>query len=68
MIFLRLALVVLAMFGWMLTNPLARTAAIAYSLILDDALGNVIDCIHRGYVVDLLNLYWQSWHWLAFPL
>ncbi|MEC8820217.1 MAG: signal peptidase II [Pseudomonadota bacterium] len=42
--------------------------AIAYSLILGGAMGNLIDRLFRGYVVDYLDFYWQDWHWPAFNL
>lgn len=42
--------------------------ATAYCLILGGAMGNLIDRILRGYVVDYLDFYWQSWHWPAFNL
>lgn len=45
-----------------------RGEAIAYSLILGGAVGNLIDRIFRGYVVDSFDVYWQSWHWPAFNL
>ena len=42
--------------------------AIAYSLILGGAMGNLIDRIFRGYVVDSFDFYWRDWHWPAFNL
>ncbi|WP_300499573.1 signal peptidase II [Marinobacter sp.] len=42
--------------------------AIAYSLILGGAMGNLVDRIFRGYVVDSFDVYWRSWHWPAFNL
>lgn len=42
--------------------------AIAYSLILGGAIGNLVDRIFRGYVVDSFDVYWRSWHWPAFNL
>ncbi len=43
-----------------------KEEAIAYSLILGGATGNLIDRIFRGYVVDSFDFYWRSWHWPAF--
>ena len=40
--------------------------AVALSLILGGALGNVIDRLRFGYVVDFLDVYYQRWHWPAF--
>lgn len=67
-LFTAVAIVVSAVIGWMLTKPPPKTEAFGYSLILGGALGNVIDRINRGYVVDFLDFHWQSWHWPAFNL
>lgn len=42
--------------------------ALGYSLILGGAMGNAIDRILRGAVVDYLDFYVGSWHWPAFNL
>lgn len=42
--------------------------AIAYALILGGAVGNLIDRVFRGAVVDWLDFYWNGWHWPAFNL
>lgn len=52
----------------MLRRPRRRIEAFGYSLILGGALGNGFDRVVRGYVVDSLDFYWQSWHWPAFNL
>jgi signal peptidase II len=36
------------------------------SLILGGALGNVIDRIRFGHVVDFVDVHAQGWHWPAF--
>ena len=38
----------------------------ALALILGGALGNVIDRMAYGYVVDFLDFYLGAWHWPAF--
>jgi len=43
-----------------------RLFAFALALILGGAIGNVIDRIAHGQVVDFLLVYWQRWHWPAF--
>ncbi len=35
-------------------------------LILGGALGNLIDRIRMGEVVDFLDFYWKTYHWPAF--
>ncbi len=42
--------------------------AIALSLILGGAIGNLIDRIAYGYVIDFLDVYYQTWHWPAFNI
>lgn len=40
--------------------------AISLALILGGAFGNLIDRVLFGYVIDFLDVYYQSWHWPAF--
>jgi len=40
--------------------------AVALSLVLGGAIGNVWDRIVHGYVVDFIDLYYGDWHWPAF--
>jgi len=47
-------------------KPHAKLEAISLSLILGGAIGNVIDRIVYGYVVDFLDVYIGSSHWPAF--
>ena len=42
--------------------------AIALALILGCAVGNVIDRIWLGYVVDFIQIYYQQWYWPAFNI
>ena len=36
------------------------------TLILGGAIGNIIDRVSQGYVIDFVDLHWQAWHWPAF--
>ena len=38
----------------------------ALSLILSGALGNLIDRLRFGEVIDFIDVYWRSHHWPAF--
>ena len=40
--------------------------SIALALILGGAIGNVIDRVLYGYVIDFLDFYLGTWHWPAF--
>jgi len=43
-----------------------KLLCVALSLILGGALGNVIDRIMYGAVVDFIDLHYANWHWPAF--
>jgi len=38
----------------------------ALALIMGGAVGNLIDRIAYGYVIDFVDVYWRSYHWPAF--
>ena len=46
--------------------PHQRVARIGLSLILGGALGNLVDRILSGYVVDFVDVYWRDYHFWAF--
>jgi signal peptidase II len=43
-----------------------RLTGVALSLVAGGAVGNLIDRIAYGHVVDFVDVYWRSWHWPAF--
>ena len=43
-----------------------RGFCLALSLVLGGALGNLIDRVRFGYVVDFLDFYYAGWHFPAF--
>ncbi len=47
-------------------RPDERAARAGLSLILGGALGNLIDRLHAGYVVDFVDVYVGTWHFWAF--
>lgn len=40
--------------------------AVALALVMGGAIGNVVDRIIYGYVIDFLDFYYGAWHWPAF--
>lgn len=42
--------------------------AVALALVLGGAVGNLIDRLMYGYVIDFLDVYYQDWHWPAFNI
>lgn len=45
---------------WTLCLPLA--------LLIGGAIGNLIDRVRLGYVIDFIDVYYQRWHWPAFNI
>ena len=60
----------LAVSGWLTllirSHAAERLLPLAAALILGGALGNVIDRIRFGAVVDFLDVHAAGWHWPAF--
>lgn len=70
LLFVALGLAVtIAIMVWMRRHSRAhKLTAIALSFILGGALGNVIDRVTRGFVVDFIDFHVGHWHWPAFNL
>lgn len=45
-----------------------RLLAISLSLVLGGALGNLLDRVLFGHVIDFIDIYYGDWHWPAFNL
>ena len=43
-----------------------RLAQTALTLVLAGAVGNLIDRVRLGYVIDFVDVYWRAHHWPAF--
>lgn len=43
-----------------------RLFSVALSLILGGAIGNVVDRVLYGHVIDFLDFHYAGWHWPAF--
>lgn len=54
---------------WLLyKNQTDKLLCFALSLILGGAIGNVLDRIMYGAVVDFIDLHYSNWHWPAFNI
>ena len=45
-----------------------KLQAVALAMVLGGALGNVIDRILYGYVIDFIQWYYDTWYWPAFNI
>ena len=54
--------------GWLWRGVSTRVETAACILITGGGMGNVIDRLRIGAVVDYLDFYWRNWHWPAFNL
>ncbi|HNU72491.1 MAG TPA: signal peptidase II [Thermodesulfobacteriota bacterium] len=65
-IVLTIVSVVVIGFLYFRLNPKQQAAAAGLSLILGGALGNLIDRIRLGSVIDFIDVHYYSYHWPAF--
>lgn len=59
--------VVLCVWLWRLPEG-AWAEASALALILGGAVGNLIDRVRLGYVIDFLDFHWGAWHFPYFNI
>lgn len=66
--FIGLGISASGLIGWWLyrLERCRQVEAMGWALVLGGALGNVIDRVLYGYVIDFLDVYYQDWHWPAF--
>jgi signal peptidase II len=63
-----LAIIALAtvLFFFLRADRRSRLELASYSFILGGALGNIIDRLRLGYVVDFIDAHVRAWHWPTF--
>ena len=67
--FIAIALVAVLVISVLLARHAGeKLFCLALSLILGGAVGNVLDRIVLGHVVDFLDFHYAGWHWPAFNL
>ncbi len=59
------ALVAIGIFA-VRTNPAEPLARLGLALVFGGAIGNLIDRVTAGYVIDFVDVYWNDWHFWAF--
>jgi signal peptidase II len=64
------AVVSLGITWWLLTLPAEgrRVLGIGLALVLGGAIGNIIDRVLYGYVIDFLLFYYKEWSYPAFNI
>jgi signal peptidase II len=67
--FVTLGFVASGFIVWMLrSHPSQKLFCFAVTMIMGGALGNVIDRLWHGYVVDFLQFHWRTWYFPSFNL
>jgi signal peptidase II len=65
--FVGIAVAAVIFIVWMLwSHPGQKLFSFAMASILGGAVGNVIDRLLHGYVIDFLDFHFRSWHFPAF--
>jgi signal peptidase II len=67
-LFSALAMVVVAYLIMQMFNKINFWFYLSVSLLVGGALGNLVDRIMLGYVVDFLHVYYKNWHFPVFNL
>ncbi len=56
------------MLVWLLRLKGERILAAGLALIVGGAVGNLVDRVLHGHVVDFLDFHWAAWHFPAFNI
>lgn len=66
-LFVGIGVVATVLIVWQLRkHPEQKFFCFAIASILGGAIGNVVDRLMHGYVVDFLDFHWGGWHYPAF--
>lgn len=60
------AVVVVVLMVWLSRLKHERLLAVSLSLVIGGALGNLVDRLFIGHVIDFLDFFYHSYHWPAF--
>ena len=54
---------------WLIRTPQEKIILpCGLAMIIGGAIGNVIDRVHLGYVIDFLDFHLNNWHWATFNI
>ncbi|MDA3934671.1 MAG: signal peptidase II [Gammaproteobacteria bacterium] len=68
-LFVALAVVITGvLLVWLQRARHLRLQALALALIIGGAIGNVIDRVRLGHVIDFIDWHYHDWHWPVFNL
>jgi signal peptidase II len=62
------AVAAIALFLWFLKHGETRLSGMGYGLLVGGALGNLVDRLWYGSVVDFISLHWAGFYWYVFNL
>ena len=65
-IFITVVAVFVILFAYRKLRADQKLAMVSLSMILSGALGNLVDRVRNGEVIDFLDVYWKNYHWPAF--
>lgn len=68
--FMLLAVAISGLLGFWLSRTRRGDwkTALPYALVIGGAIGNVIDRLIHGHVVDFIQWYWRDYHWPSFNI
>jgi signal peptidase II len=64
--FISVTIISVAVIGFLIRKNDGRLLITAFSLIVGGAVGNLIDRIRYGEVIDFIQWYVKSWYWPSF--
>lgn len=67
-IFVSIVAVGVILFAYRKLRGDQKLAQVSLAMILSGAVGNLIDRVRLGEVIDFLDVYWKSYHWPAFNI
>lgn len=61
------SIVSLVLIVWVLRLPRREwLTGLALALVIGGAIGNLVDRVQLGYVVDFIDVFYKGWHWPVF--